>query len=158
LPKCILILLSETPVNGKINAKELEYSEKKTHSQRIRDLESELRETKERLQSAVEELETSNEELQSANEELQSTNEELQSLNEELHAVNSEHQLNIKELIELNDDLNNYFRASEIGKVFLDINLNIRKYTPSVTKQINLIESDIGRPISHISNNPGFLY
>ncbi|MBC7388989.1 MAG: PAS domain-containing protein [Opitutaceae bacterium] len=129
-------------------------------NERISDIELELKDTKERLQTAIEELETSNEEMQSsneelvsANEELQSTNEELQSLNEELHTVNSEHQLKIKELIELNDDLNNYFRSTDIGQVFIDKNQAIRKYTSSIVEQINLIGSDIGRPIIHISNN-----
>lgn len=127
---------------------------------RVLELEDELKETRENLQAAVEELETSNEELQSSNEEmissneeLQSTNEELQSLNEELHTVNAEHQLKIKELIELNDDLNNYFRNSNIGQIFLDENLIIRKFSPEITKQVNLIESDIGRSITDISTN-----
>lgn len=123
-------------------------------------LQDELRETKANLQNAVEELETTNEELQSsneelisANEELQSTNEELQSLNEELHTVNAEHQLKIKELVILNDDLNNFFRSTDIGQIFLDNNLMIRKFTPAAVKHINLIDSDIGRPITHISTN-----
>jgi len=126
----------------------------------ISELEDELKETRANLQLAVESLETANEELQSsneellsANEELQSSNEELQSLNEELHTLNTEHQLRIKELIELNDDLNNYFRSTEIGQVFVDKNLRIRKFNPIAVKLINLIESDIGRPIDHISNN-----
>lgn len=126
----------------------------------IFDLESELKETRINLQMAIEGLETANEELQSsneellsANEELQSSNEELQSLNEELHTLNTEHQLKIRELVELNDDLNNYFKSVEIGQVFLDNNLNIRKFNPAAVKLINLIDSDIGRPISHISNN-----
>jgi two-component system CheB/CheR fusion protein len=129
-------------------------------SELVDDLERELKETKENLHSAVEELETANEELQSSNEELissneelQSTNEELQSLNEELHTVNAEHQLKIRELIELNDDLNNYFRSTDIGQIVIDKNLIIRKYTPSVLRLINLIEADIGRPISHFSFN-----
>lgn len=123
-------------------------------------LQQELSETKEILQKAVEEAETTNEELQSANEELlssneelQSANEELQSLNEELHTVNAENQLRIRQIIELNDDLNNYFASSDIGQIFLDGNLYIRKYTPQATALVNLIETDIGRPISHISNN-----
>ncbi|GGH78493.1 two-component system CheB/CheR fusion protein [Filimonas zeae] len=126
----------------------------------VSELESELQETKHNLQMAVEGLETTNEELQSsneellsANEELQSSNEELQSLNEELHTLNTEHQLKIKELIELNDDLDNYFRSSDIGQVFLDENLRIRKFNPASVKMINFIETDIGRPISHISTN-----
>ena len=130
-------------------------------------LENELEEVRNNLDLAVEDLETTNEELQSsneellsANEELQSSNEELQSLNEELHTLNTEHQLKIKELVELNDDLNNYFRSTDIAQIFLDRNLNIRKFNPSSASMINFIESDIGRPLSHISNNiqyPNFL-
>lgn len=126
----------------------------------VQALEAELNETKSNLQLAIEDLETANEELQasneellSANEELQSSNEELQSLNEELHTLNTEHQLKIKELLELNDDLNNYFRSTDIGQIFLDKNLHIRKFNPTSARMVNFIESDIGRPISHISTN-----
>ncbi|HEX6334220.1 MAG TPA: chemotaxis protein CheB [Flavisolibacter sp.] len=126
----------------------------------ITELEDELKETRMNLQLAIESLETANEELQSsneellsANEELQSSNEELQSLNEELHTLNTEHQMRIRELIELNDDLNNYFRSSEIAQVFVDRNYRIRKFNPVAVTMINLIESDIGRPIEHISTN-----
>ena len=129
-------------------------------NERISELMQELADTKENLQalleeveSANEELQTSNEEIISANEELQSTNEELQSLNEELHTVNTEHQQKIKELIELNDDLNNYFNNTEIGQILIDKRLIIRKFTPIVKKQVNLIESDIGRSIADISIN-----
>jgi two-component system CheB/CheR fusion protein len=126
----------------------------------LTELEAELKETKVNLQTAIEELETTNEELQSsneellsANEELQSSNEELQSLNEELHTLNTEHQIKIKELIELNNDLDNYFRSNDIGQIFLDDKLRIRKFNPSAVKMINLIEADIGRPFEHISTN-----
>jgi two-component system CheB/CheR fusion protein len=108
------------------------------------------------LETTNEELQSANEELQSANEELQSSNEELQSLNEELHTLNTEHQLRIKELVELNDDLNNYFRSTEIGQIFLDSSLRIRKFNPAATKIVNIIDSDIGRPISNISTNIRF--
>ena len=126
----------------------------------ISELEEELKETRATLQMTVESLETANEELQSsneellsANEELQSSNEELQSLNEELHTLNTEHQLRIKELIELNDDLNNYFRSTELAQIFVDSELRIRKFNPTAVKMVNLIETDIGRPIDHISTN-----
>jgi two-component system CheB/CheR fusion protein len=129
----------------------------------IQELDNELKETRQHLQTAIEEAETANEELQSsneellsANEELQSSNEELQSINEELHTLNTEHQLKIAELIELNDDLNNYFGSTDIGQVFLDRKLRIRKYNPAAVKFVNLIESDINRPFSHISNNLGY--
>ncbi|MCS3802178.1 chemotaxis protein CheB [Niastella sp. OAS944] len=126
----------------------------------MRNLEAELAETKNSLQLAVEDLETANEELQSSNEELlssneelQSSNEELQSLNEELYTLNTEHQVKIKELVELNDDLNNYFRSTNIAQIFLDAQLNIRKFNPASTEIINFIESDLGRPFSDITAN-----
>jgi len=129
-------------------------------SEYVFELEAELNETRSNLQLAVEEMETTNEELQSsneellsANEELQSSNEELQSLNEELHTLNTEHQLKIKELIELNDDLDNYFRSTDIGQIFLDAGMFIRKFNPAAVSMVNLIESDVGRSIEHISNN-----
>lgn len=121
-------------------------------------LEQELTNTRENLQAVIEEMETANEELQSTNEEmistneeLQSTNEELQSLNEELHTVSGEHQLKIKELLELNDDLNNYFTNSHIGQILVDKDLIIRKYSPAVKEMVNLIETDIGRSIEDIT-------
>lgn len=126
----------------------------------IAELEDELKDMRSNLQMAIESLETANEELQSsneellsANEELQSSNEELQSLNEELHTLNTEHQLRIKELQELNDDLNNYFRSSEIAQIFVDGDFRIRKFNPVAVEMVNLISSDIGRPIEHISTN-----
>ena len=128
--------------------------------QRIRDLEDELQFTKENLQATIEELETSNEELQAtneellaSNEELQSTNEELQSTNEELYTVNTEYQKKINELTELNNDVENLLTHSRIGKLLLDENLDIRKYSPHITNLFNIIDQDIGRSIRHISSN-----
>jgi len=129
-------------------------------SEYIYELEAELNETRSNLQMAVEEMETTNEELQStneellsANEELQSSNEELQSLNEELHTLNTEHQAKIKELIDLNDDLDNYFRSTNIGQIFIDADMYIRKFNAAAVGLVNLIEADIGRSIEQISNN-----
>ncbi|RAW00283.1 chemotaxis protein CheB [Pseudochryseolinea flava] len=130
------------------------------NAEQFEQLERELIDTRENLQAVIEELETANEELQSSNEEmistneeLQSTNEELQSLNEELHTVSAEHQAKIKELHSLNDDLNNYFKNSDIGQILIDGNFCIRRFTPSATAMVNLIESDIGRSILDITNN-----
>jgi two-component system CheB/CheR fusion protein len=128
-------------------------------SEKIEDLELELKNTRDTLQSVIEEMESTNEELQSSNEEmistneeLQSTNEELQSLNEELHTVSAEHQAKIRELLELNDDLDNAFRTSDLGQVFVDKNLLIKKFNPHATRIVNLISSDIGRSIMDITN------
>lgn len=135
--------------------------------ERLADLQAELRYTKESLQATIEELETSNEELQatneellSSNEELQSTNEELQSVNEELHTVNHEFQAKIAELSDLNADLDNFLRSTEIGTLFLDESLCIRRFTPPVTRLIRVIARDVGRPIEHLStwfDGHGFL-
>lgn len=123
-------------------------------------LENQLRQTEERLQATIEELESSSEELQStneeliaSNEELQSTNEELQAVNEELVTINSEYQFKIQELTELNNDMDNFLISTKIGTIFLDTHLCIRRFTPAVTKEINLLEVDYGRPFSHISHN-----
>ncbi|MFN8308869.1 MAG: chemotaxis protein CheB [Chitinophagales bacterium] len=124
----------------------------------VEELQQELNDTRANMQNLLEAVETSNEELRSANEEmlsaneeLQSTNEELQSLNEELHTVSAEHQSKIKELLELNDDLNNYFNNSEIGQLLVDRNLIIRKYSPAVKRIINIIDSDLNRSINDIT-------
>lgn len=123
-------------------------------------LENELTATKTELQNVVENLETSNEELQSANEELmasneelQSTNEELQSINEELYIVNSEFQEANKKLQLLNNDINNIFNSSNIGTLFLDTKLCIRRFTPSLKGLFQLEEADYGRPIATFTSN-----
>lgn len=125
---------------------------------RLTEIQNELQFTKENLQATVEELETSNEELQASNEELiasneelQSTNEELQSVNEELYTVNSEYQNKIEELTQLNNDINNLLNNTEIGALYLDRKLCIRKYTNSFARLANILEFDTGRPIFHIA-------
>ncbi len=134
---------------------------------RIRELEEELRVTKERLHTTIEELETSNEELKSANEELQSMNEELQStneeletskeelqsLNEELLTVNTELQNKVDQLSEVNDDMNNLLNSIETPTIFVDKNIKIKRFTKETTKLINLIISDVGRPLEDIVSN-----
>jgi two-component system CheB/CheR fusion protein len=138
----------------------LVYDETIYHDKYVLDLEEELQELKEKLHSAYEKLDSSNENLQSfneelisANEEMQSTNEEMQSVNEELHTINSDYQWKNKELVEINDDLNNYFRSNINGQLFINNDLQLMKFSPGTVKQINLQDSDIGRPLSNISTN-----
>jgi len=135
------------------------------NNERIRELEQELAATQEHLQTTIEELETSNEELTSTNEELQSSNEELQSTNEELETskeelqsvneelmtVNTELETKVHELSSANNDMNNLLSATEIGTLFLDTDLNIKRFTPSITKVVKLIQTDLGRPLSDIA-------
>ncbi|WP_437963007.1 chemotaxis protein CheB (plasmid) [Sorangium sp. So ce119] len=117
-------------------------------------LEAELVYTKQSLQATTEQLEASNEELQAANEELlasneelQSTNEELQSVNEELYSVNAEYQRKIADLTELGNDMENLLSSTDIGTIFLDKELKIRKFTPQIAESFNLLLQDVGRPI-----------
>ncbi len=128
--------------------------------ERLFELEDELRYTKENLQATVEEMETTNEELQAtneelvaSNEELQSTNEELHSVNEELYTVNAEYQRKITELTELTDDMDNLLRSTDVGTIFLDRDLLIRKFTPRIGHAFQLLPQDIGRRIDSFAHN-----
>ena len=107
-------------------------------------LESELSYTKENLQAAIEELETSNEELQS--------------VNEELYTVNAEYQRKIGELTELTNDMDNLLSSTDVGTIFLDRQLNIRRFTPQIADSFTLLPQDVGRSIesfTHRMDHPG---
>ncbi len=143
--------------------KALLFDENVFHDKYTENLEEELKDIREKLQVTYEQLDASNENMQSfneelisANEEMQSTNEEMQSVNEELHTINADYQIKNKELLEINDDLNNYFRSNINGQLFINKDLKLMKFSPGAVQQINLMESDIGRPISHISTNIKF--
>ena len=125
-----------------------------TAARRITDLEQELQESQNDLKKTIGELETVNEELQAANEELltaneelQSSNEELQSVNEELYTVNTEYQQKVDELTMMTNDLSNFLSSTMIGILFVDSNLNIRKFTEYIGREFQLMEHDIGRSI-----------
>ncbi len=134
---------------------------------RIAALEQELRAKEEYLQTTLEEMETANEELKSTNEEMQSVNEELQStneeletskeelqsLNEELATVNAELQTKVADLTRANNDMNNLLAGTGVGTLFVDLQLRISRFTPAATQVINLIQTDVGRPVGHIVSN-----
>ncbi|MGZ6291621.1 MAG: CheR family methyltransferase, partial [Syntrophales bacterium] len=133
----------------------------------VTELEQDLRYTRESLQATIEELQASNEELKSTNEEMQSTNEELQSTNEELETskeelqsvneelitVNAELQTKIEQLSRAEGDMKNLLDSINVGSVFLDSEMKIKRFTTDITSVINLIASDIGRPLGHIVTN-----
>lgn len=133
----------------------------------LENLELELEKTRQELRSAHEEMQASheeqksmNEELQSTNEELQSTNEELttskeemQSMNEELQTVNAEQTARLDEFIRLNNDMENLLNSTEIVTVFLDSQLQIRRFTTGANRLFKLIPGDIGRPLTDIVTN-----
>ena len=125
-----------------------------TVARRISDLEHEfnvsqrdLRATIQRLETVNGELQAANEELLTANEELQSSTEELQSVNEELYTVNTEHQLKLDELTTMTNDLSNFLSSTMIGILFVDGDLNIRKFTEYVGREFQLMDHDVGRNI-----------
>ena len=121
--------------------------------QELRAKEEYLKSTNEELKSSNEEMQSINEELQSTNEELETSKEELQSVNEELATVNSEMYIKVEDLSQVNNDMNNLLAGTGIGTVFVDRRLHILRFTPAATGIINLILSDVGRPVSHIVSN-----
>jgi two-component system, chemotaxis family, CheB/CheR fusion protein len=160
----IMVVFSDVVSSNPVIKKTASKRDKRNESLKEKELESELQKALEELQSNHEEMQTSqeelksiNEELQSANEELQSTNEELttskeemQSLNEELQTVNSELQNKVTEYMEANNDMKNLLNSTDIATLFLDRNLNIRRFTDQLTKLFKLRTSDIGRPFTDI--------
>jgi two-component system CheB/CheR fusion protein len=107
----------------------------------------------EELQSANEEILSSNEELQSTNEELDTAKEELQSTNEELNTVNDELHGRNEELSRANSDLLNILSSVQIAILIVAGDLRIRRFTSMAERMLNLIPSDVGRPIDHIKPN-----
>ena len=130
-------------------------------------LEEELQRTKEQLRTTIEQYETAveeykaaneelqaiNEELRAATEELETSKEELQSVNEELTTVNLELKHKVEEVGQSNNDLQNLMASTDIGTIFVDRELRIKRYTPSAQRIFNLIPSDINRPLSHVTHN-----
>jgi two-component system, chemotaxis family, CheB/CheR fusion protein len=151
--------------SGKVEAEETEKSDPR--DSRINEMEHELLSNREYMQSIIEAQEASNEELQSANEEIQSANEELQSTNEELETakeelqstneelatINEEHEIRNQELITANNDLSNLLSSVELAIVILREDMSIRRFTPAARQLLNLIDADVGRPISNIRPN-----
>jgi two-component system CheB/CheR fusion protein len=140
---------------------------RKADERQIKQLHQELAAAHDHLQSVIEEYEATNEELQSASEEAQSSNEELQSINEELETSKEELESSNEELITVNEELNN--RNAELGLLnsdlvnllgsvqmpilMLDGQLRIRRFTTAAEKLLNLIPTDVGRPIGDLKLN-----
>lgn len=132
----------------------------------VRQIENELLRTKNQLRTTIEQYETTVEELKASNEELQAINEELrsateeletgkeelQSVNEELTTVNHELKEKVEEISRTNSDLQNLMQSTDIATIFLDRALNVKRFTPRTRELFNIIPSDIGRPLEHITH------
>lgn len=118
----------------------------------IHALRQEMRASQEELQAANEELQSTNEELQSANEELTTSKEEAQSMNEELQTINGELQSKLDDLALAQSDMQNLLNSTNIATLFLDNQLNVRRYTEQIARVIHLREGDIGRPLSELAS------
>ena len=155
----VFLDLPKTDIKLKANK-----GDKNLQSTKQAELEDELQRTREEMQSNIEEMQTAQEEQKSTNEELQSTNEELQSaneelttskeemqsLNEELQTLNAELQAKVEEYLRMSDDMKNLLNSTDIATLFLDKELNIRRYTDEVTKIFKIIKTDIGRPLTDL--------
>lgn len=147
--------------------REREGDEAEDSDKQVTRLEEELRSARERLQTTIEELETrneelkssleeyqsTNEELQSSNEELESSKEEMQSLNEELSTVNSELQDKNAELSKANEEMRNFLDRLDIPILVVDNDLRVKRFNEATASLINLIDSDINRPLGQVTNN-----
>ena len=154
----VLIVFKDVPTPPKRrSSKGVSGAEQSVLMQELQQTREALQVTHEEMQTTVEELKSSNEELQSTNEELQSTNEELtsskeelQSLNEELQTVNAELQSKVEDMTWVRNDMTNLLNSTEIATVFLDNEMQLRRFTPYATKLFKLIPGDVGRPLSDI--------
>jgi two-component system, chemotaxis family, CheB/CheR fusion protein len=159
----IIIVFNDLPESAKVNTAN-STTGKQNSNLRNKELENELRQSLEDLQTIREEMQTSQEELKSTNEELQSTNEELQStneelttskeemqsLNEELQTVNIELQTKVTDYVQANNDMKNLLNSTDIATLFLDKELNIRRFTDPITNIFKVRNTDIGRPFTDL--------
>jgi two-component system CheB/CheR fusion protein len=166
-PDLYLVSLEEKPPLEAVKTGKPGKGAAHASSARMNLLEHELRAKDEYIQTIIEEMDTSreelkssNEEMQSVNEEMQSTNEELetskeelQSVNEELATVNVELQQKLADLSRINNDMTNLLAGTGVGTLFVDHQLRIARFTPAITQVVNLIQSDVGRPLAHIVSN-----
>lgn len=162
----LLINFEDTDPPVKAATEETESGVRSPLDGRIEDLERHLSHTKANLQATIEEQQATNEELKSTNEEMQSTNEELQSTNEELETsreelqsvneelitVNTELQTKIGQLSDMQNDMKNLMDNMNVGTIFLDSHLAIRRFTREATRVYRLAQTDVDRSLGDIKS------
>ena len=128
------------------------HAELQNAQQEMQVLRQEMQASKDQMFTLNESMRLSNEELQSANEELTTSKEEAQSMNEELQTINSELQTRLDDLALAQSDMQNLLNSTDIATLFLDNELNVRRYTEQAVPIFHLRESDVGRPLSDLAN------
>ena len=164
------VIFEDVPEEARALPSRAEITDHSEDEPLVAQLDSELKSLKSEFQNAINEYETAaeelkaaneeilsiNEELQSTNEELETSKEEIQAVNEELNTVNGQLNLKVEELTSVNNDLVNFLNSSEVATIFLDSEFRIKRFTPSATSIMNLIASDVGRPVDHMMHQlPG---
>ena len=136
-------------------------------SRHVEELEHNLASTWENLQATIERQQLSNEqlvalndetqlinaELQSTNQELETSKEELQSVKEEMTTLNAELLAKVEELSRSQNDMKNLIDHIDIGTVFLDRQLHIRRFTHAAAGVYRLVKSDVGRLLADIKSD-----
>ena len=144
---------ASSPESGKGKGSRARPVDSQRHQDEVQALREESQRHREEAEAAQEELQSTNEELQSTNEELTTSKEELQSMNEELQTINSEMQTRLDDLMLAQSDMQNILNSIEIAILFLDRELNVRRYTERAASVVNLRESDVGRPLSDLTTS-----
>jgi two-component system CheB/CheR fusion protein len=169
LERRALILFLENELDESVEAEGPSTGQPSNHAEQntlVMQLQSEVQHLREQLQVTIEEYDSSNEEMKAANEELQSINEEyrsateeletskeeLQSVNEELQTVNNDMKNKLDELSRAHQELENLMGATDVGTLFLDRELRIQRFTAGVNEIINIMSTDRGRPIGHLTH------
>lgn len=149
----VLVLFIEgEAVETELGADGLTKDTRESPNETIRQLTAELQLAHNRLRMTREESEAANEELRAANEELQSINEEYRSTSEELQTVNSELKLKLESVSRAHSDLQNLMAATDVGTLFLDPSLRIKRFTPRLSELFSITQSDEGRPITDFTH------
>ncbi|MGI8891080.1 MAG: PAS domain S-box protein [Chthoniobacterales bacterium] len=154
-----LVVFEDKPAAAVSSEPQVRYEEPRPHlEEELEQMRAQLNATVEQYEASTEELKASNEELQAMNEELRSATEELetgreelQSVNEELTTVNQELKTSLEDVARSNSDLQNLIASTDIGTIFLNRQLRIKRFTPRIKELFNVIASDIGRPLSDLT-------
>ncbi len=155
----IIVVFRDAPAlptsaeSGKGKGSRARQADAQRHQDEVQALREESQRHREETEAAQEELQSTNEELQSTNEELTTSKEELQSMNEELQTINTEMQSRLDDLMLAQSDMQNVLNSIEIAILFLDRDLNVRRYTERAASIVNLRESDVGRPLSDLTTS-----